>query len=305
MKALFFVESPLQLLNAVEAINFFSIESFKIILRLSGAVRSDKQLLSILGLLGIEPKVVSIVKIKIEKRSIIDVLKMLFYCGRYIFFKIDFVFIGNVESGFLKRVKKQFSKPQIIYLDDGTKTLTLRGESVINEMTLFSIFDMPYKSIYLNTYTVLKRKVKKKSYVLQEAQILFLGQKLTELNILSKSKYVNIIKGFAKENFRKSITYVTHRGEDLTKLDEIRQIVNVDVVELDYPVELYAFYNKQVPFRAVSFYSTALYTMKIIYGIEAESIRIKVLDPVIQQNIDAVYSYFYENGIVESALSIK
>jgi hypothetical protein len=64
------------------------------------------------------------------------------------------------------------------------------------------------------------------------------------------------------KKYNKKIVYILHRNEKIEKFNDMQNIV---IKKLDYPIELYGINEKEIPLRIISFFSTALYTMKLIY----------------------------------------
>jgi hypothetical protein len=142
MSALVFIESPLQLLNAVEAIKFFKVKEYEIIIRLSGNIKSDKQIINVVDSLNLESKYIKFITINSRNHSIKDILKIVFYRFRYFFVNVQYVFVGNFESGFFKQVIKQFSLNSIVYLDDGAKALNYQPVLETGRVHFFSTFNI-------------------------------------------------------------------------------------------------------------------------------------------------------------------
>ncbi|MDF1877894.1 hypothetical protein JHD47_08710, partial [Sulfurimonas sp. SAG-AH-194-L11] len=125
-----------------------------------------------------------------------------------------------------------------------------------------------------------------------ENKVLFLGLKLSEIGILTQEYYIQQIKKIASYYEDKQILYISHRGENQEKLNKIKQLKNIHIIVLDYPVELYGLYKDTIPYKVSSFYSTALYTMKNIYDIEAESFMFDFEDFEHKNTILNVYDYY-------------
>lgn len=289
---LLFIESPLQIINAYEAIEKYNIKQYDIIVRLSNIKQNDEQIIYIITRLKIDN--ILFVNIRIKNKKIIDYLKLFFYRFRYVFLKIDKVFIGNYESGFFRLILKQFSKNQIILMDDGAKTINIQNNfrDTLN-YNLFTMFDFkPYKNqiIVKNNYQLVQKNLQ--NLKIEEEKILFLGLKLSEINIVSQKYYLQQIDKIANYYKDKKIIYIPHRGENQDKIAKINKISNLEVVQLHYPIELYGLYNKNIPYKVCSFYSTALFTMKNIYNLEVESFMFDYDKTKYKKIIDSVYNYY-------------
>jgi len=292
MKSLLFIESPFQLLNANEAVHRYSLDDYKIIVRLSNNEKNDEQIIYVIKQLGIEN--IKYIKINVSNKNIIDYMKLLFYRFRYIFIKVNKVFIGNCESGFLKLVLKQFNKEDIILLDDGAKSIDIQKNFNDKEnYNLFTMYDLvPYQSqiIENNNYEKLQQDLKQLE--INTNQVLFLGLKLSEIGIVSEEYYLKKIKQIAAYYKNEKILYISHRGETKDKLEKIKSMTNIEVIVLGYPVELYGLYNDNIPYKVASFYSTALLSMQNIYNLKAESFMFDCQHSEHKEIIENVYDYY-------------
>jgi len=291
MKTLFFVESPLQLLNAYEAKYFFKIESYIYYIRLSGEKNNDSQILNMIEKLKLSN--IKFIYLKSKNKSFSDFMKILLYKFYYLFFNVEKVFIGNFDSEFFKLIIRQFDGKKIILLDDGAKTIpiqkTFTEYNFYNLFTMYNITPIGNQKIYKNQYKALLGKINKDST--QSNKILFLGTKLSEIGIISEEYYIELLKKISVYYDDKEIIYIIHRGESKKKLKIIESNKNISIKQLEYPVEFYGLYENEIPHMVSSFYSTALLTMKDIYNIEAESFLFDYKNSEHKENIDNVYSY--------------
>ena len=294
-KSLLFVESPLQLLNAYEAVSYFSLESHTYVVRLSKNEASDRQIMNLLKLLKINESNIKYVHIRTSKRTLYDYMQLFFNRYKYILVKnIDKVFIGNYESGFLNLIMKQFSRNSIILLDDGAKTLSIQSKFTdfknYNLFTMYDIQALQNQKNYKNSYQQVLSKVKELS--VNHDEILFLGTKLSEIEIIEEEYYAKLLQNVCNYYANKKIMYIVHRGESQEKLNKIKKNKNITIKQLDYPIELYGLYEKEIPHKVSSFYSTAIFTMNKIYHLEAECFRFDYSNSVHADAIDDAYSFY-------------
>ncbi len=294
-KSLLFVESPLQLLNAYEAVSYFNLKNYSYIVRLSNNEANDKQIINLLKLLKINKTDVQYIYLRTMNRTSYDYSKLLFYRYKYIFVKnIDKIFIGNYESGFFKLFIKQFSKQSIILLDDGAKTLSIQNKFTntknYNLFTMYDIEALENQKNYINSYRQVLSKIKELS--INQDEILFLGTKLSEVGIINEEYYIKLIQNICNYYSNKKIVYIIHRGESKEKLNLVQKNKNIVIKQLDYPIELYGLYEKEMPFKVSSFYSTAILTMNKIYNLEAECFKFNYSNSIHASAIDEVYSFY-------------
>lgn len=294
-KILFFVESPLQLLNAFEANHHFQYEQYQYIIRLSEREETNRQLIKLVSILKLNETYIEYHRIRAKNKKIDDYLKFIFFSFRYIFHtNINKVYIGNYISPFMKIIMKQFSKSKIILLDDGAKTLTIHNSfSETKSYNLYTMYALnPYKEQtitqhnYEATQSLLNKQTKNQS------KILFLGSSLSEMHIISKKYYRSLIQQIAKKYYDKTIIYIPHRVESREKLEQLKLYENIEIKRISYPVELYGLNEEDIPYKISSFYSTALFTMKKIYKIEVESFKFDYSNYENKEDIDKVYDYY-------------
>ena len=168
-----------------------------------------------------------------------------------------------------------------IIIDDGTYNIQYIRKFPRKEY--WTIFD----SRAQNNFDYLNLKQKLNSVKLQESDdVFFIGQPLSELNILSEQKYLGVIESMSKKN---RIIYFPHRRESKEK---IRQL-SVSVHHSDVPLELELLNIGKRPKLIVGFYSTALYSLKLLYGINSCCIKVATGN----KDIDDIYYFFEKNGL--------
>jgi len=293
MKSILFIESPLQLLNAYEAIEKFSIQDYVIIVRFSKNLQNDEQISYLIDKFTIQN--IKPITIGASQKNLLDYFKLLYYKYFYqIPSDVDKVFIGNYDSGFLKLIMKKVPTDKIVLLDDGAKSIDIQAKFTDKfHYDLFTMYDFKplyNQSIIKNNFQRLQKNLS--DLELNKEEVLFLGLKLSEIGIVTQSYYLDQIIKITSYYKNKQIIYIAHRGEDKTKLQKIDELDNVQVVQLDYPVELYGLYHTKIPYKVASFYSTALLTMKNIYGMEAEGFLFNYTDSKYKKAIDNVYTYY-------------
>ncbi len=276
LNALFIVSSPLQVINALEAINKYPINNSKIFV-LDGFLNKDRKNL---GQIEFTTKTFMHDNVKYffdEKHNLYTELIKLFFCVCLCRFKFDYVFIGNYTARLHRIIGSLFKKRKTVLLDDGVGTIKIQNEfKKDNHYNLFTIFNVtPFAKqiITKNNFEFLKGIISKTT-IEYEDSVYFIGGKLPEVNIMTYEYYYTILlkaKGyFCKLEF----IYIAHRGESKEKLDYIRNNLNIEVRELSFPIEL-LYLENILPKQLVSISSTALISLKTIYNqITVYSIKI-------------------------------
>ncbi len=75
-KNILIVESPLQLLNAFEAVKFFNLNEYEYLIRLSGEKVNDKQIINLIKILNLDKY--KVLKIRSKNKSFCDFFKTFF-----------------------------------------------------------------------------------------------------------------------------------------------------------------------------------------------------------------------------------
>ena len=293
-KAIVLIESPLQLLNSLEALGFFSIRKAKVIIRLNSNNNNNSQIKKVLYLL--QGHDVTLIKISSEQKKINDYVKSLKICLNFIFFSfLDYkCFIGNYESKIFNLFKKFIPKKKIILLDDGTKTLAIQSKFTEKHFySFFTCFDLKVKknqTIFKNDYNLI-RNLKfnnKKSIPLS----CFLGSPLSEKNIMDEQAYINILKRYLeKYSLNRKLIYLPHRFENEIKLKRVSDL-GYTVMRTKYPVELLPIMKNLNIKHVTSFYSTALILMPKIYNVRATSLKFNFKNAFNADDISDIYKYF-------------
>ncbi|MBA5248787.1 MAG: hypothetical protein FE834_04540 [Gammaproteobacteria bacterium] len=310
MNSIFFIESPFQLINASEAIHFFQIKNYKIIIRLSEVVNSDKQIFNLIDILNIDKEKIELIKIKAHNKNIgdyvaiaVNLIKCLPYIG------VDKIFIGNLESGFLSLVIKIFSRKKILLLDDGALTIEIQNNpNKFNQNNFYNLFTMydflafKNQKIYKNNFESIRQNIN--NLKINKSSVLFLGSPFSEDGYMSKKCYYEQINKISSKYSNKTMIYVPHRRETDEDTREIKGIKNIVVHKLDYPVELIGLHENEIPYKVISFYSTALLTMKNIYKIEADSYHAN-FDGSVQKKNEAIEKFKLTYKHYQSNIGVK
>ncbi len=250
-KALFIVESPLQIMCAYEAIKTFEPKKVKIIARLADVGRNNKQMELLINEF-LSDYDVEKVYLKPESRS----LK---------FVSIAFVLIVKV----------------LVW----AATLNC-PQSILEKSYTFSIFDLSSSLHIKNKFRhlsnhLLKNKVNKKDVVV------FIGSPIREIQDWIKGGYFEAISKVKEKYSTMDFLYFPHRRELKEDLDKISSY-DIQIVSNEYPIEMFYLefpnYNPKV---VASLYSTAMFTMSLIYGS-----KVVMCDGVMKENNSALENVF-------------
>ena len=138
-KSFFFVESPLQLLCAIEAKNHFKFLKNILIIRLNNSNLNNKQ---ILKTLEYDNSFEEIIILKIDHTFSLYKVGLIFI--KLLLNKYDTIFVGDIRSRIVKFFQKFIRVQKLYLLDDGLPTLSYyERDSKIN---IFSFLDLENNS---------------------------------------------------------------------------------------------------------------------------------------------------------------
>jgi len=145
----------------------------------------------------------------------------------------------------------------------------LRNDMKIKQLNFFTMFNLPqYKNeiIEKNNFSFLKQYYNSQQFI-EDDSVYFLGQPLYKVDNMTLNKYINMLKcifNYYKERHQ-NIKYIIHRSEDEDVVNAIKDMDYVEILNLSMPVELFLLRNNIKIKKLVSFVSTGLFSVKIIY----------------------------------------
>ncbi len=311
MYNLFIVRSPLQIMNAYEAHQHFdTTKNILVIIHNSGSknIEQIKKMVDIFNLNNIWDKIIEIEDNKKSKFfKYVKLIKRL-QQNRY-----ETIFIGDFGTIY-RSLLANLEYKQSYLIDDGTSTIIAQKEindyfhkrklklklkelrflflglrvKIRKSIDFFTIFDLKPindETIIQHNFTNVKKKFL--SHKHKDKNIYLLGQNLTQANIVSKEKYIFYIKQIIAKYKDQKIIYIPHRTEILHK--ELQDLANNNFIlkNSTMPIEIFFLKNQIYPRHIISFHSTALYTLNIIFNeSKIESFLINLND--IDEKVDIV-----------------
>lgn len=297
--AVLLVESPMQLINAIEAKHRFEIEESYLLIRYDGIASNDEHIDYILNSIDNRFSNISKIMLQYGKKNPFKMLEPLMQCLKY---NPDYLFLGNYFSGFAKLVKMLYPTRKTIYLDDGAQTTKLYYDN--KKVNLFSYYffkELYPERIYVHhNFEFTKSKLTEKNQTIDSNTVFFIGAALTENNLISVDNYDKLFSAVVNCYKDYRIVYLPHRFEDANKYNKYS---TVDILKPNMPVELYLLQLNELPRKVVSFYSAALYTINSLFGnvLEVESIKIPLnifTNTHYAEKIEKLYDYFSQSMII-------
>lgn len=261
--AFFIIESPMQLITAIEAKHYFTPEKSILFIRYNKEERNDNQIKKILKYSDFEDSY----SIRIKEYSKFAYVKLLYVYTLLLFYHPDTLFIGDYKANFMKMIYRFFKKEKCIFLDDGAQSSYIYAMD--KRANMFSYFkfnhDPSSKRLYVhNTFEYFKSVMKNNNKKILNDVVYFIGAPLVEKEMITSEQFdyyfSRVVCYYEKKGM--TIKYLPHRHENNNKLDKYQ---NIEIIVLDEPVELYLLHANFIPVSISSFYSAALYTIQLLF----------------------------------------
>jgi hypothetical protein len=287
----FLVDSPLQLINAIEAKKYLKISIEDSTLVALGGV-SDKNFKQIHSLIE-QDNWSNVFLIPKSNWKVLN-FKSLYQLNKILssYSKIDKVIIGDYRSNLMRHFVNASNCSDSYLLDDGSasifvhekidKGIGIKGDLGIGRKIIHWIINLQNEDIFNIKYFTIYGKdeddsarlirnnylhMKSMAYKLKrENSVYFLGGCLSELNIISEDDYLNTMKKVKDIYTNKQLYYIPHRRENPQKVKKIEQELEFSVKDFDMPIEWALIKGGTLPYEVASFYSSALDNCHEIFG---------------------------------------
>jgi len=289
MQSIYIIESPFQLMCAQEHVSSSSGDCVLYLL-LEAGTRNKEQIYEVIDL----NKWSSVFTIHTPKIFLFKYYVVLNILKKLKNTKLDNVVIGEYRSIISHVLLATLQYNQSWLVDDGMSTLVVYERyftkglplestwrfirlkkiiaalmgfkiNIIKNINLFTIF--PLESI--GDITVKKNKMlgysNRKVKILPE-DVYFLGANYIDANLMGSSNYYELLWRVAQYYHDKNVFYFPHRRESRDDLKKHLQDLNWTLSEIDAPIENYFLNSNSIPKIVAGIASTALFTIKSIYG---------------------------------------
>ncbi len=280
---LFIVKTPLQVINAIEAISHFNLKDNILIVVHNKLKLNAKQIDNTVNL--IEWSKIILLE---EKGTYFDYLSVIKELKESRYKYIFFARFGSIQ----RLVVANTIKEKVYYFDDGTETINMYNHMLVpnkinqintrhiarfrfllaglkinirDNIHLFTYFDLkPLKNSEVVPNRLKYFRDQYLSGAKEDDNIYFLGQPLSELSLTSTETYINAIKDVIL-NESKNIIYIPHKGESLNS--EIYNLSSntFEIKNIEISIELYFLRNNLSPTHIISFFTTAFFTLQLFY----------------------------------------
>lgn len=297
---LFIVESPFQLLSAIEARNMYTEDFCVLIIKYDAKNKiSNKQMFSLKNFIYWD----NIIEIKPlffnqEAKISLFILLLKNALSKNNYYRI---FIGEFRSIWMRSFINTLNPKEHFVLDDGNVIIELQkkylsmgsyphtskwddllwkcGRLIISvlhinysknsEFDLFTCFNIIPNSqkqkVLKHNFEYLKLNSQNKE--IKKHTVYFFGGNLSETGIISEDEEISllnkIIKYYRTNNY--TFIYIPHRRENVKKIKRINDCLGSKILRFKYPAEYEFIISKSHPEIISSFFSTALYTVSQMF----------------------------------------
>lgn len=257
--ALVYVESPYQLINAVECLRDIAVSDASFMLRDNGNVVQNKQFQKIIAVEDIK-------NLRVYYCPTKSWLKLFFVIrlASALMFKTwthSLIVTGAWQSIIVKLGLKwnSFKYKNIYLVDDGTILFSLLEKIKDSPFTLFSRMPLAeyIKSSGISKHSLkIKKQCSKKIKVI-DVGVCFIGSPIVELEMFPQDAYYKVLTQIRKRHCDDALYYYAHRSENQENLSVVKRLGYV-VVKPDLPLEDYLREHGGCAGPYYSFYSTAM-----------------------------------------------
>ncbi|MFT7003536.1 MAG: hypothetical protein ACJAWW_000886 [Sulfurimonas sp.] len=324
---LFIITSPLQLINAVEARENFRTKNNKLVAIFTEFESKNKtQIKKLIDEKEWNDVLYFNFKSKNSKTTFFRQIKLVKILKST---NYNNVFCGDLSSS-IKLILANIKKTKVYLLDDGAATINRHNHDLNahnqNKKQLKKIFREIRFHIFglkttlndtINMFTSYNLKPHNKeeiihnslnyfketflSNTIQDNHLYLLGQPLSELGFITRETYLKYINQIRNHYQDTDIIYIPHRFEkDLADI-KILKDNNFTVQPTGLPIELQFMNNNIYPLHICSFWSSALFTLNILYP-DSSIIAFKIASCDAKkslQKVSNVYDY------IESSTNIN
>ncbi|WP_026803851.1 hypothetical protein [Aliarcobacter lanthieri] len=319
-KNLFIINSPLEFINAREAIYLFNLTNILFLVIYNRNENNVNQLKEqIKDLIYCE-----IIEFYPSKgSSFFKYVRLIRELRKYTYNKI---FTGEIDDSNFRILIANLKKEKLFLLDEGTSTieeyerkiktnnlnkykfreiryllvgLRLKLKDTINFFTYYDIKPIYGGEVVKNKLEYMKRNFEQNSITDYSQILFFLGQPSSIF--ANKEDLFKSLQNVIQKYKNKKIIYIPHRRE--MNLIEIKNNFNkdIEILDINQPIEQYFLNNNIYPMHVISFRSTALTTTKILFeNCLVEYIKINNPPSILDKNyLKLIYSYFEKDNILE------
>lgn len=294
MRNLFIIQSPFQLISAIEGANYFSGDENTLIICYTTEERNNEQIRMALEYYPHWSEVIELFPTGLPLWPSLQLLLEARKRGKS-GYQPERVFIGEYRSQYMVLLLRIMKPRECFLLDDGSITIGIQEEYLKGNrpyvtpgikgwivkwvlpvlfrvdrreqlvIHLFTCFDLQPISerqrVIVHSFEYAKSHAGKKT--VDQTAIYFFGGHLSGLDVLSEDRELALIGQvkdyFGKRGFR--MIYIPHRREPDRKIQRLQTELGMEVIRFNNAAELEVLSLPTIPYGIASFYSTVLLTL--------------------------------------------
>lgn len=325
----YIVESPTQLMSAIEAKNTQSGRNTLIVnYGNSNREENKKQIQQLVNSSAWN----HVFRIRQSSNQYFNLFLFLFYLLK---FRFKFnrnktkVYIGEYRNSFFCLIAKVISKEKIVLLDDGSVTIMLQKKFFSKGVGLRSYYKNKKSYIIFLIYSYLfvfdfddsppnlfsvfnldacffsdQKNIRHKNIPTAVGfldRFYFFGAKYSEAGLLDLKVELELLKSafdYSYKKYGKAIVYIAHRDDSSEKLEVISSL-GVEVKSLGQPCEEYFKIHKCVPRYIGGFYSTSIISLPTLFkvdGVISFNLTKYLATESPKKNVGYIYGYLKSIG---------
>lgn len=318
MNNLFFITSPLQLINATEAKEYFRTKNnILVVIFTEYSSKNRNQISNLINEAAWDKVIRFDLRNAHSKTTFFQQIKLVKMLSKHPY---EHVFCGNLSS-IGKMIIANVSKKKVFLLDDGAVTINHYLSEIGQDQSKPYSFKKQIRNLRFNIFglnTTLKDSInlftsyhfkpRKNeqivfndlsyfkntflSHTIPDETVYLLGQPLADIQLISHVTYIDYIQKILRY-YEHKIIYIPHRAEIVSEDLKALQNDHFTIQDINQPIELEFISLKKYPKQICSFYSSALFTLNILYPeskITAFEIEMdKMVNP--RPEIKNVYDY--------------
>lgn len=257
---LIIVSTQFQLMNSIElSINHLRSEHIGLIV-LHQNVKHKTQIYELAQKYNLE--ILYSVKAKFLIQYIDLFFKILNITIRY---KINNLIVGHLRNNLMLFCIRVLKFKKLNFVDDGEIIEVLDQKPSINKKyfpidyySIFSLQSNHFFQFHKNDYQNLKLNYKKNS----TNRTLFIGSPLVECDVIPKKLFLSIMEKIIEKEMK--IDYFLHPRESVEKFETHK---NINLLNYKSGIEQYIIECDMLPAKIISFYSTAMTSLKLILNL--------------------------------------
>jgi hypothetical protein len=239
---------------------------------------------------------------------------------------VEGLFLGNYGNALARHVAATLDHRTLYLLDDGTDTIKIaeqragRGTPDLSwdrawrvalrdralglrtheaeRLVFFTTYDLPNghrDSVIRNTYARLRERAARPAL---DDEVLFLGQPLVEDRLMRAEWYTAYVAAARAASGDRDFVYAPHKRESPERVDDLADRLGMQVRRADLPVEVEFARSGRLPSVLASFFCSALDNCRLMYGdagMEIVAFRIEGDHLLLNRRfVASVYEYLAE-----------